>query len=72
MNIILTAERSPASIFIFNIPRRQFVASYRRRDDRIVIKTLTYSKITGELLVNVIRRGENCTGSLMLAKNNVF
>jgi len=33
------------------------VASYRRRDDRIVIKTVTFSKITGELLVNVIRRG---------------
>nr|NP_001260144.1 cortex, isoform B [Drosophila melanogaster]NP_523494.1 cortex, isoform A [Drosophila melanogaster]Q960N3.2 RecName: Full=Protein cortex [Drosophila melanogaster]AAF52421.1 cortex, isoform A [Drosophila melanogaster]AAK54464.1 cortex [Drosophila melanogaster]AGB92680.1 cortex, isoform B [Drosophila melanogaster] len=55
---LAVAERSPASIFIFNIPRRQFVASYRRRDDRIVIKTLTYSKITGELLVNVIRRDD--------------
>ncbi|XP_016939867.3 protein cortex [Drosophila suzukii] len=53
---LVVAERSPASIFIFNIPRRQFVASYRRRDDRIVIKTVTFSKITGELLVNVIRR----------------
>ncbi|XP_039479693.1 protein cortex isoform X2 [Drosophila santomea] len=53
---LAVAERSPASIFIFNMPRRQFVASYRRRDHRIVIKTISYSKITGELLVNVIRR----------------
>ncbi|XP_016987499.1 protein cortex [Drosophila rhopaloa] len=56
---LAVAERCPASIFIFNIPRRQFVASYRRRDDRIVIKTVTFSKITGELLVNVIRRDDD-------------
>ncbi|XP_016994087.2 protein cortex [Drosophila takahashii] len=56
---LAVAERSPACVFIFNIPRRQFVASYRRRDDRIVIKTITFSKITGELLVNVIRRDES-------------
>ncbi|XP_017069684.2 protein cortex [Drosophila eugracilis] len=49
------AERSPATIFIFNIPRRQCMASYKRRDDRIIIKTITFSKITGELLVNIIR-----------------
>ncbi|XP_052837482.1 protein cortex [Drosophila gunungcola] len=55
---LAVAEQSPASIFIFNIPRRQFVALYRRRDDKIVIKTVTFSKITGELLVNVIRRGD--------------
>ncbi|XP_017041310.1 protein cortex [Drosophila ficusphila] len=53
------AERCPASIFIFNIPRRQFVASYGRRDGRIVVKTVTFSKITGELLVNIIRRDES-------------
>ncbi|XP_034129015.1 protein cortex isoform X1 [Drosophila guanche] len=52
---LAVVERCPASIFIFNIPHRQFVASYKRKDDRINIKTVTYSKITGELLVNIIR-----------------
>ncbi|XP_017026165.1 protein cortex [Drosophila kikkawai] len=52
---MVVAERRPASIFILNIPRRQFVASYKRRDHKITIKTVTFSKITGELLVNVLR-----------------
>ncbi|KAH8279721.1 hypothetical protein KR054_003094 [Drosophila jambulina] len=58
---MVVAERRPACIFILNIPRRQFVASYKRRDDKITIETVSFSKITGELLVNVVRRDdENC------------
>ncbi|KAH8329091.1 hypothetical protein KR074_003718, partial [Drosophila pseudoananassae] len=56
---LVIAERRPASIFIFNMTSRKFVASYRRKDDRIFIKAVTFSKITGELLVNIIRKDNN-------------
>ncbi|KAH8305396.1 hypothetical protein KR018_001767, partial [Drosophila ironensis] len=53
---MVVAERRPASIFLFNVSSRKFVASYRRKDKRIIIKTVTFNKITGELLVNIIRK----------------
>ncbi|KAH8410138.1 hypothetical protein KR009_006761, partial [Drosophila setifemur] len=55
---LVVAERRPTTIFIFNVMRRQFVASYKRKEDLVYIKTVTFSKLTGELLVNIIRRDE--------------
>ncbi|XP_060645071.1 protein cortex [Drosophila nasuta] len=49
------SEKSPPSIYIFNVPRREIVAFYQRADKKIMINSINFSKITGELLVNVYR-----------------
>ncbi|EDW77421.1 uncharacterized protein Dwil_GK18096 [Drosophila willistoni] len=69
---LVIAERCPASLVIVHVPRREIVASYKRKDDDIKIRAITFSKITGELLVNIIRndKGQTRYEILVLASLN--
>ncbi|XP_017858626.1 PREDICTED: protein cortex isoform X1 [Drosophila arizonae] len=53
------SEKKLSSIYIFNVPRREIVSFYQRGDDKILINSITFSKITGELLVNIYKCDEN-------------
>ncbi|KAH8263242.1 hypothetical protein KR044_006441, partial [Drosophila immigrans] len=69
------AEKSPPSIYIFNVPRREIVAFYQRADKKILINSINFSKITGELLVNVYRYDDqgclNCEILVLSSFNRV-
>lgn len=56
---LISAEKCPPSITIFSMPRQEIVAFYQRFDTKIVINSITFNKITGELLVNIYKRGKN-------------
>ncbi|XP_030556729.1 protein cortex [Drosophila novamexicana] len=67
------SEKRRSSIYIFHVPRREIVAYYQRGDEKILINSINFSKITGELLVNIYRRDENgcpCCEILVLASLN--
>lgn len=40
------------------MPRAEIAAFYQRLDTKIVINKITFNKITGELLVNISKRGK--------------
>ncbi|XP_034474803.1 protein cortex isoform X2 [Drosophila innubila] len=70
---LAVSEKSPASIYIFHVPRREIVAFYRRTNKKVLINSINYSKITGELLVNVYRYDNNgcpCCEILVLSSLN--
>ncbi|XP_032595250.1 protein cortex [Drosophila grimshawi] len=72
-NELAISEKLPSSIYIFHVQRREIVAFYQRGDEKILIKSLNFSKITGELLVNTYRQDENgcpCTEILVLSSLN--
>lgn len=58
-NPLISAEKCPPSITIFSMPRQEIVAFYQRFDTKIVINSITFNKITGELLVNIYKRGKD-------------
>ncbi|KAM8716344.1 hypothetical protein ACLKA7_003253 [Drosophila subpalustris] len=67
------SEKSPPSIYIFHVPRREMVAYYQRANKKIQICSINFSKITGELLVNVYRYDNNgclCCEILVLSSLN--
>ncbi|XP_030377003.1 protein cortex isoform X2 [Scaptodrosophila lebanonensis] len=53
------SEKVPASIIILNMPRAEIVASYQRRDKKIMISSVNFSNVTGELLVSISRRDDD-------------
>lgn len=57
-NRLISAESCPPSISIFSMPRAEIAAFYQRLDTKIVINKITFNKITGELLVNICKRGK--------------
>lgn len=57
-NSSISAESCPPSISIFSMPRAEIAAFYQRLDTKIVINKITFNKITGELLVNISKRGK--------------
>ncbi|XP_053955137.1 protein cortex isoform X4 [Anastrepha ludens] len=50
---LVIAEMVPASIVMLHVPSKEIVAYYQRKDRRIIINYITFSKITAELLVSV-------------------
>ncbi|KAH8411925.1 hypothetical protein KR222_002516, partial [Zaprionus bogoriensis] len=67
-------EKYPPSICIFNVPREDIVAYYQRFDKKILINSISFNRLTGELLVNIYKPEDgddnSCCEILVLASFN--
>lgn len=53
---ILSAEKVPASIILLHVPSKKIVGYYQQADRRTIINSISFSKLTGELLVSISNR----------------
>ncbi|XP_037935705.1 protein cortex isoform X2 [Teleopsis dalmanni] len=53
---LIFAEEVPASIALLHVPSKEIIAYYQRNDNKIVINSVTFSTITGELLVSIAKQ----------------
>lgn len=54
----MIAEDVPASIVLLNVPSKRIVAFYQQNVSRTVINYISFSKLTGELLVSTSNKGK--------------
>uniref|UniRef100_A0A1A9WDY9 Uncharacterized protein n=1 Tax=Glossina brevipalpis TaxID=37001 RepID=A0A1A9WDY9_9MUSC len=50
---LVIAEKVPASIILLHVPSKKIMGYYQQTDKRIAINSISFSKLTGELLVSI-------------------
>ncbi|KAL9908407.1 cdc20/fizzy protein cortex isoform 1-T1 [Glossina fuscipes fuscipes] len=53
---LVISEKVPASIILLHVPSKKIVGYYQQADRRTIINSISFSKLTGELLVSISNR----------------